>query len=128
MVANKPEHMVIPINTPITYPNSTLNPENTRAKCQSTVHLDTMFLAPCNLSCPLPQRETRIPLEVREIDHPKLYVADEAFFRCGNYSEIEPIVSANRYLTRYGSISPITRQLRAPYRNVVFGSMQKYHA
>ncbi len=61
----------------------------------------------------------------REMDRTELYIADEAFF-CATGAEVMPIGSIDRFIVGDGKIGPITRKLRAVYKQVLLGTAPGY--
>lgn len=65
-------------------------------------------------------RDLGIPFEQQPMPRELLYVADELFFT-GTATEIAPIASVDHIRIGDGMIGPVTRRLRAAFRDIVHG-------
>lgn len=65
----------------------------------------------------------RLGMEVAEraVDRTEAYLADEAFF-VGTAAEVTPIASIDGYTPKDGAPGPVTREIRALYRDLVRGA------
>lgn len=69
--------------------------------------------------------QLKLPVVERQVDRTELYTADEMFL-CGSGWEIAPIASVDRMPVGDGAIGPVTKAVRALYRDVVTGRRPDY--
>ncbi len=71
--------------------------------------------------------EMGIDVVQRDIDRTELYVSDEVFF-CGTGSEVQPIISVDKYSVGTGEVGPIVKRMQEIYFEIARGGNDKYSA
>ncbi len=71
------------------------------------------------------RKELGIEVVEREIDRTELYIADEVFF-CGTGSEVQPIISVDKYPVGSGQTGPVVKRMQEVYFQIARGQNPKY--